>query len=377
MSRIITALTGVVLAVALLPGSASGNTAHRSEPTIEVIATGLDNPRGLTVHNGAVYVAESGNAGATCAGTLCFGTTGYVTRIRNGSQERIINGLPSKGAVDGTTGGANDVAIGPWGQVLVPFDLGGAAAATGTVPYGYRFGTVERVWPAARQIGDLRAWETANDPDSVDPSTSGIESNPFSVATTWYGTTVVSDAAANDLIKISPNGELSTLALFPSQCVAAIPNGPPGHPACPAGQIRQQSVPTGVAIGPDGAFYVGEMTGFPFTLGTARIWRITRDGQMSVVATGLTTVIDIAFDRRGRLYALQYKKGGFFSPDLTGSLVRVGRDGTLTTVLDTGLVSPTGLAFGRDGAAYIAHRGVPNAQAGVAAHTGEVLKVRF
>jgi hypothetical protein len=58
---------------------------------------------------------------------------------------------------------------------------------------------------------------------------------------------------------------LTERAVFPNRMVSN-PLGP--------GTVPQQSVPTSVALGPDGAWYVGELSGFPFTPGTARIWRI-------------------------------------------------------------------------------------------------------
>src|SRR5688572_25887205 len=70
-----------------------------------VIASGLDNPRGLAFGaDGALYVAEAGRGGtsALCApdpGTganRCYGPTGAVTRITGiGAQQRVVTGLPS------------------------------------------------------------------------------------------------------------------------------------------------------------------------------------------------------------------------------------------------------------------------------------------
>ena len=38
--------------------------------------------------------------------------------------------------------------------------------------------------------------------------------------------------------------------------------------------IPVQPVATSVAIGPDGAYYVGELKGFPAPTGESRVWRI-------------------------------------------------------------------------------------------------------
>lgn len=66
----------------------------------EVIASGLDNPRGLAFGpEGALYVVEAGRGGdGPCTpfelfgDVSCFGLTGAVTRIWGGKQERIVTG---------------------------------------------------------------------------------------------------------------------------------------------------------------------------------------------------------------------------------------------------------------------------------------------
>jgi hypothetical protein len=45
--------------------------------------------------------------------------------------------------------------------------------------------------------------------------------------------------------------------------------------------------------------------------------------QPTVYATGFTNIIDIAFDRHGRLLVLEIFKNGLPSGDPTGSLVRI------------------------------------------------------
>ena len=69
---------------------------------LEVVADGLDNPRGIGFGpDGALYVAESGSGGPgpdNCiaspeGGQACFGRTGAVTRITRRSQHRVLTGL--------------------------------------------------------------------------------------------------------------------------------------------------------------------------------------------------------------------------------------------------------------------------------------------
>src|ERR1041385_7476610 len=69
--------------------------------SIVPVMFGLNNPRGIAIGpNGAVYVAEAGVGGNLATlpgeeGPLGVGFTGSITRLLNGQQERIVNGLPS------------------------------------------------------------------------------------------------------------------------------------------------------------------------------------------------------------------------------------------------------------------------------------------
>ena len=62
--------------------------------------------------------------------------------------------------------------------------------------------------------------------------------------------------------------------------------------------------------GRDGAYYVSQLTGFPFPKGAANIYRVDpRTGRTNVYASGLTNVTDLAFDGR-TLYAVQISTEG-------------------------------------------------------------------
>ena len=125
-------------------------------------------------------------------------------------------------------------------------------------------------------------------------------------------------------------------------------------------------MPTAVAVGPDGALYVSELTGVPFPTGFARIFRVNGDRSISVVATGLTAVVDIAFGSDGTLYALQFAScGPFFA--CPGGIVRVGASAPHAVVAG-GFIQPGGMTIGADGAFYVTQRAM---NAGV----GEVLRV--
>ena len=114
-------------------------------------------------------------------------------------------------------------------------------------------------------------------------------------------------------------------------------------------------VPTAIAYN-NGYFYVGTLDLFPIVPGSAKIYKISEDGEIADIITGLTTVTGITFDLRGRLYALEMSAApGFPSPG-AGKLVRVDGSNQLVDIV-TGLIVPTGLTTGPDGALYISNFG--------------------
>jgi hypothetical protein len=62
-------------------------------------------------------------------------------------------------------------------------------------------------------------------------------------------------------------------------------------------------VPTALAY--KGNFFVGNLGLFPVSPGTEAIFKLTPSGQLKPWATGLTTILGLAFDGRDRLYVLE------------------------------------------------------------------------
>lgn len=94
------------------------------------------------------------------------------------------------------------------------------------------------------------------------------------------------------------------------------------------------------------------------------------------MARGFTNIIDLAFDRWGRLNVLEIARNGLTSGDPTGGLVRIERDGRRTVIASTGLVNPAGLAIGRDGSFFVSNFGVfPGSNNGQLPGTGQVIRI--
>jgi hypothetical protein len=369
-----------VAATLALPGSAAAGGAPGG---VEVLARGLSNPRGIVLNGDQLYVAEAGRGGpGPCIPSLegeggppsCLGATGAITRVRlaDGAVTRVVAGLPSHAAQvdDPATPGpdAGNEAIGPSdvtvrrNRLLFTVGLGADPARRADLaPAGaalaklWRFSLDRGVLSAQADIG---AYEAAANPDAGEPDT-----NPNSVATGDGRRVVVVDAGGNSLLGVR-GGRVSTLAVFPPTASVAPPF--PGAP----NPFPVQAVPTSVVRGPDGAWYVGQLSGLPFPMGAAEVYRVPRDGGApTVVADGFTTILDLAFDRRGRLYVLQATRDGLTAPPSPGVLIRIDRQGRRQELAAGRLTFPTGLAVDEDGTTlYVSNRGD---QAG----TGEVVKI--
>jgi hypothetical protein len=92
------------------------------------------------------------------------------------------------------------------------------------------------------------------------------------------------------------------------------------------------------------------------TPGGAHIYKITPDGKISMLFSGLTDVLGIAFDPCGRFYALETYTGKQIYAPGTGTIVRWTTAGKMETVA-TGLSTPTAMAFGPDGNIYVSNHG--------------------
>ena len=381
-----------LLATAGLQLAAGPAAQAQGAGAVEVVAEGLDTPRGVIYDNrtGQVLVAEAGTGGpslqaggicglATGNARYCYGDTGAIFRYssRNGKARRIIKGLPSianynaAGTTKRSVLGLHDLSRGPRRQLQGVFGLSGTqnpfrdAQLVGSgAPRALALGQAVRFIGLSgkyRLLADLAAFEQAVNPHTENPFGAPIiDSNPNGMVSGPYGT-VVADAAGNDLLRVRPGGGIEPLAVFANRTL-------------PQFNDFSESVPTAVAVGPARAFYVGELTGFPYYKGQARVWRVVRGRAPAVYAEGFTNIADLTFDDRGRLVVLEMAREGLFpltagQDTVTGRLVRVEFSGTQTTLATTGLENPGGVAYAGGNVFYVTNR-----TTGVGA-TGQLLRV--
>jgi hypothetical protein len=219
-------------------------------------------------------------------------------------------------------------------------------------------------------VADLGAFEATVNPDGAQ-----IETKPFDVETLTGGSALVADAAANAILTVNTSGQVDWVATLPSEVVptahakelVGCPDAPPdlaficGLPDA----VPTEAVPTSVEVGPDGAYYVGELKGIPAPIGESRVWRIEPGARhaecgtspaCSVVADGFTSIVDLNFGPDGTLYVTELDEASFFALELgqpAGGTVNACAFGSWScSVVAGGLPMPMATATTKDGSLY-------------------------
>lgn len=335
------------------------------EPVVEteILADELNSPRGLhAMDDGTLFVAEGGSGGDTCftgpepaydGAEFCMGDTAQITKIDADGISTDVPDLPSI-TFDGEAYGTQDVAINDDGEMFVAVGALGSHEELGT------FGQILRIDDAGETelIADVFEYEHLKDPDKE-----VIESNVFAIEFAPDGNLVVSDSAMDSILHIDvDDGAITPIHRF-DDIIAPIPEEmqePDGPDEMPA-----NFVPTGLDEGPDGHYYMGNLTGFPFPVDGSVVARVALDGETETVADDFTHVIDVAFDSQGRLYVLELLSGGFLNIDpddpatLASTLYRIDEDGSRSVIPVEGLTFATGLDIGPDDELYVSNLGTP------------------
>jgi hypothetical protein len=211
----------------------------------------------------------------------------------------------------------------------------------------------------------------AGDPDPVDQEEVPEETNPYGLTVTTDGDALVADAAGNDVIRVTPDGDATTVARFDVETIATDHLDPDDFPGLPP-ELTAEAVPTTVTVGPDGAIYVGELKGFPFRPGSSHVWRIEPDAEgawcsvnepsddCTVYKDDLTAIQDIDFNlKNGRLYVYELAEDGVlaFEEGAPAVLLRISAAGAKKErrrELAAGQLSqPGGIAIAPNGRIFV------------------------
>jgi sugar lactone lactonase YvrE len=337
------------MAVFLVPVSARGQALVNPKPT--VVASGLNNPRGLAFGSGGtLYVAEGGTGGTASTKGVCTqvvppigpytgGFTASISRISGqGTRTVVASRLPSSQtskASGSMASGVADVAFGPGGRLFAL--IAGAGCSHGLKGTSNEIvqvrpgGTVTRV---ANLSAFLKTHPVAN-PDKADFEPDGTWYSLVTAGPNFYAV----EPNHQELDKVTSGGRVSRVIDFSK----FFPGNTDWHG--PTAMVSRGK-----------SLYIGTLMPFPVKVGAAEVFKVNpATGRFSVFAAGLTTVLGLAFGKGGALYVLEMSvKNGGPAP-ATGEVVRIM--GSHRTLVASGLNFPTGMAFGPDGNLYVSVNG--------------------
>ena len=318
---------------------------------VEVVASGLTNPRGFTWGaDGTLFVGLAGKGGETPGpeGSPFFGgPTAGIAAIRDGEVSMFATGLASAIWRDiDWVWGVNDVVI-LGDQLYALVGGGGVGAGNPDQPSGVYLITADG---AATLVADLGSWVDANPVAHTPPEGAPNGGSFFDMAPISEALWVV-DAVNGQVLQVTPAGEITRIVDLSE-----------GHP-----------VPTGIAADPAGGAYVADLTAAPYVEGSAKVRHVGLDGTVTDAWTGLTAVTGLGVGPDGALYVAELSsQTSDAEPFLTANSGRILRQTgpDASAAVASGLDYPVALGFGPDGGLYVS---VP--AFGADNGTGEIIRL--
>lgn len=128
-------------------------------------------------------------------------------------------------------------------------------------------------------------------------------------------------------------------------------------------------MPTCVALGPDGALYIGQLNG-----AQSSVYRyVPGRSRLAVWQSGFSAITGCGFGANGGFYVTEFDTTGFPPTGFpAGAVVQLARDGARTVLGAGELVAPQGFLPGPDGSICVSNNSI---FPGSGSTTGEVVKI--
>jgi hypothetical protein len=312
--------------------------------------------------DGSLYVAEAGLGGTTSTAGACTqvvppigpylgGSTARISKVdTSGNVTTLTSGLPSAVAAQGNVIGVADLVF-LNGSLYALLAGGGCSHGNASFP-----NSILKVDPTSGKWVSIANMSQA----LIDFPAKFTSSDDFEPDGTWYG-------------MISLNGRLIAVEPNHGQLFSVTPGGNVSQ-VIDVSASQGHIVPTSL-VEEQGVLYVGNLNLFPIDPQWAKVMTVERgvliqnplpgfSGTLdsffnwNIVSSkaGFTTIVSLKIGPDGLLYVLELSDAAGFPTPGAGKVVRVTRSGDIQDVV-TGLLVPTGMAFGPDGRLYVSSLG--------------------
>lgn len=332
--------------------------------TVTVVASGLNNPRGLTFGpDGNLYVAEGGAGGTTSSKPTCKqvpspigpytgGFTSKILRVKpDGTVVTVAANLPSSQTADASGNLVSGVADLKFLNGHLYAILAGAGCSHGLAGTDNGLLRVNSD-NSTTMVADLSVFQKAHTVANAEPDDYEPDGTWYSMVPA-YGALYAIEPNHGELDAISPDGQIKRILDI--------------------SRIQGHIVPTAIAF--DGTdFYVGNLDTFPIKDGSSKVMKITHSGVQTVVYIGFSDILGLAFDSKGRLYVLENTTGNPGPTPNTAKILRVDGKNNYMVIADgatSALSLPTAMTFGPDGNLYVSNMGFGPPPIGL----GQILKI--
>lgn len=348
--------------LALLPLAVPSCTAQLTPASASVYASGLNGPRGLVFGpDGTLYIAEAGRGGSTSTAGACAqvgppgpylgGTTATISKVDPAGHLSVLaTGFASSQNAGGDTFGIADLTFLD-GSLYALVAGGGCAHGNPDLPNGIvKVNLKNGKWDYTTDLSLFYLEHPAAYVDATDFEAPGV---PYSIMA-FDGALFTVEANHGQITKTTAEG-VTTLVndlsfseghIVPTSIASANGNLYVGNLGPFPILTQRERV---ITLSKDFHF-------FDVTPGFESKATDLNKFQVAASRAGFTTIVSLKFGPDGLLYALELSPAAGFPAPGAGEVVRLSREGAIETVV-SGLTIPTGMAFGPDHALYVSNFG--------------------